>query len=691
MGLPGLPEPGFSSKQGGLEGLPPPGFSEQPTDDLENLWTGAKRAPGAAVEMVKDIPWGVKNLMDLPGNLVNAAGQGASMLESKVLGEDVSPTGKTANDYLALADGDRQKALELMNQDKANVDSTNSQLMRTFQGIKGLGLAGAGAIGGPIGMTALPYIEDKFEQGVGLKPLTSLEDDRKNLGEGLGTNTVLSVFGKGLQKTIGGLAKSDEIANAMDRKSLGTRASDYGKASDTRTVETPEGEVESFNKGILDDLVENNKLGKSRNPSSMLKIADAKSDALNSTVDSIVKDYDANGGAPVHPTWDRALNYIMKNVEDAKKDAYLEKLKNIQDATTREGKGSLEHLQEQKKAYGRSYDPAADSTEAGFTKALYHDLKESIESVAPEVKDLNKELQKYIVVDPILKRSLRNAENTSPLSKLRDVAYTTGGIGAPSLIGAHLGGPVGAAVGASVGLGTKLLAGPSGQAAIARVLRPAHSIFSPIDAVTSKVLPPAVQAAQGLENNRRLSTESVPSGILNPNSVFSPQKSIFQSPPDDSVLKRHMKMSDDLQAALDEAHPDNRPYIKGLVQIESDGNPKAVGAQTKDGTAKGLLQFLDKTASDYGLKDPFDPKASVKAGDKMFTENLKTLGDPELAMLAHQRGAAGVKEDIKAAGSTDLDDLAAYNRKKWLASGKKNKRALETAQYISKIQKVLSA
>lgn len=496
------------------------GPSTQPVDDLGNILTGIQRAPGAAIEMVKDIPSGIKNLIDLPGNALSALSQGASMLESKALGEDVSPTGKTVGDYLAEAGGDRQKALAIMNQDKAGIDATNDQLMRTAQGVKGIGLAGAGAIGGPIGMTALPYIEDKFEQGIGAKPLTTLENDRTNLEQGLGTNTALSIFSKAVTKPVAGLAKADEVANAMDRKSLGTRASDYGKASETRTVETPEGDIESFNKSILNNLVENNKLGRSRDPSEMLKTANAKFDALNSTVGAIVKDYDANGGAPVHPTFDNALSYILKNVEDAKKDSYLQKLTTIQNETTREGKGSLEHLQEQKKAYGRNYDPAADSTEAGFTKALYHDFKETIESAAPEVKDLNKELQKYIVVDPILKRSLRTEENVSPLSKLRDIAYTTGGIGAPTLLGAHIGGPVGAVLGAGGALLTRKLASPGGQAGMARLLRPVGSVFQPIDAVTSRALPAAVIATSGQENNKR-SADSI---FKNNNSVFSAAK-----------------------------------------------------------------------------------------------------------------------------------------------------------------------
>ena len=51
--------------------------------------------------------------------------------------------------------------------------------------------------------------------------------------------------------------------------------------------------------------------------------------------------------------------------------------------------------------------------------------------------------------------------------------------------------------------------------------------------------------------------------------------------------------------------------IVALIRTESGFNPNAVGPATKYGTAKGLGQFLDSTAKDFGV-DQFDPESSIR-------------------------------------------------------------------------------
>lgn len=48
-----------------------------------------------------------------------------------------------------------------------------------------------------------------------------------------------------------------------------------------------------------------------------------------------------------------------------------------------------------------------------------------------------------------------------------------------------------------------------------------------------------------------------------------------------------------------------------MIAVESRGNPKAIGPETKYGKAKGLAQFIDSTAKQVGIEDPFNPKESV--------------------------------------------------------------------------------
>ena len=71
-------------------------------------------------------------------------------------------------------------------------------------------------------------------------------------------------------------------------------------------------------------------------------------------------------------------------------------------------------------------------------------------------------------------------------------------------------------------------------------------------------------------------------------------------------------------------------------------------AQNKNSTAKGLFQFIDSTAQQYGLQDPFDPNQSLQAVQKLTQDNrsylTNTLGrEPSQGelYLAHQQGMGG--------------------------------------------------
>lgn len=206
------------------------------------------------------------------------------------------------------------------------------------------------------------------------------------------------------------------------------------------------------------------------------------------------------------------------------------------------------------------------------------------------------------------------------------------------------------------------------------------------------ITPPALP----IQNSGRL-IESQPSLYLTPPPTDTPQPKIGPSSPQESQFPNwvvdptdqnqamNLKIPKEIEKALSSVTPENRIYLAGLAQIESSFNPKAIGAKTSKGRAKGLFQFLDSTAKDYGLENPLDASESARAADEMFSDSLALFGDPLLAMVAHQRGAAGLLRDIKAAKSTDLDVLAEYNK------AKNTTRALETANYIKKIKTIMEA
>jgi soluble lytic murein transglycosylase-like protein len=76
--------------------------------------------------------------------------------------------------------------------------------------------------------------------------------------------------------------------------------------------------------------------------------------------------------------------------------------------------------------------------------------------------------------------------------------------------------------------------------------------------------------------------------------------------------------------------------LAGLLSHESKWNPKAIS----DGNAKGLGQFLDGTAREVGITNPFDPKQSIFGAARYFKRQLDTFnGDVTLALRAYNQGA----------------------------------------------------
>ena len=88
---------------------------------------------------------------------------------------------------------------------------------------------------------------------------------------------------------------------------------------------------------------------------------------------------------------------------------------------------------------------------------------------------------------------------------------------------------------------------------------------------------------------------------------------------------------------------------KAIVSIESGWNP---GAQNKNSTAGGLMQFLDKTAKAYGLANKYDPFQSIDASIR-YLKDAKRMGidisNPGHAYLTWQQGPGGAKKILDAA------------------------------------------
>jgi hypothetical protein len=600
---------------------------------LGSVLKDVKETPGALWGAAKSIPTGLSNLAYAPWDLANLGADAVAQGLNATLGTNI-PAQET-----------NYKRLE----------STARGAGSLASGIAGSVLgSGAGPVGTIVGGAGGLEAFNKLNQLTGSDTPTSLNEDVANLRRNIVQGGVTYGATKGAGAALKGAANiGEDISSAMDRKSLGARASDYGKASDIRTIETPEGVVTPV-RAALDDLLQNNKLGTSRNPSAILSKIDEASGQIGSKIGETINKFDETNKSPVRPEFDHALEYLSSGKVPADLvPQYLNRLSNLEEAIIKEGQGKLGYLQQQKVAFGKSWDPA-DQVKSGFDRAIYSDLKQSIESNVPEVKALNKELAKYKIAEPIVLRSLKQSEAQSPLTKIRDVAYTTGGIGAPTIIGSLLGGPAGAVLGAGAGLGGKLLATPTGQAALARGLRSGASKAASVGSALDKAS--AISQIFGSLNPR------MPSDIGNIETIFGPSEANAEMMPrrsqEDTKLMRLFSVPKDED--MTSSRIPREALYKAVIAQESGGKADAVS----NVGAQGLMQVMPATAKDiakelgikeYNLKDP---ETNKKFGQYYLDKLLNMFGGDEgLALTAYHSGPGKVRQLLKKSGGSSLEDI----------------------------------
>jgi len=79
--------------------------------------------------------------------------------------------------------------------------------------------------------------------------------------------------------------------------------------------------------------------------------------------------------------------------------------------------------------------------------------------------------------------------------------------------------------------------------------------------------------------------------------------------------------------------------VASVIKAESNGDPKAVSTAG----AKGLMQLIDSTASDMGVRDVFDPHENIEGGVKYLRKMINQFGDIKKALAAYNAGPEAVK------------------------------------------------
>ena len=116
-------------------------------------------------------------------------------------------------------------------------------------------------------------------------------------------------------------------------------------------------------------------------------------------------------------------------------------------------------------------------------------------------------------------------------------------------------------------------------------------------------------------------------GAAEPILVTRPVSSAYRDTYDDFIVKH---------AQARNLRPD---LVRAVVQVESGYDPRAVSPKG----AMGLMQLMPTTASQLGVRSPFDPEENIRGGTTYLRQLLdRFAGNEELALAAYNAGPVAV-------------------------------------------------
>jgi hypothetical protein len=110
-----------------------------------------------------------------------------------------------------------------------------------------------------------------------------------------------------------------------------------------------------------------------------------------------------------------------------------------------------------------------------------------------------------------------------------------------------------------------------------------------------------------------------------------------------------------LIALAAEKHGLPASLLRAVIAVESSFRADAISAAG----AMGLMQLMPGTASDMGVKNPFDPAENIQGGARYLAFLRKHFGDDELALAAYNAGPGRV---MRVGGVPAIPETVAYVR-----------------------------
>jgi soluble lytic murein transglycosylase-like protein len=122
--------------------------------------------------------------------------------------------------------------------------------------------------------------------------------------------------------------------------------------------------------------------------------------------------------------------------------------------------------------------------------------------------------------------------------------------------------------------------------------------------------------------------------------AIAPKATSTQATVPDTVGRRIGSLESMIQEASDK-HSVDANLLKAVIAVESGGHAQARSSRN----AKGLMQLIDSTAADMGVKNVWDPRQNILGGARYLQSLISRFsGDLERALASYNAGPGAVEK-----------------------------------------------